>query len=57
MPVGVKQNGFSTHFEPYGIIFDDLHDFDDFAIMSSRLMLFQEGARTLGECPEGPGIL
>ena len=37
---GFHMDGFSSHFEPYGSILDDLHDFDDFAIVSDGLTLF-----------------
>ena len=51
-------DGFSAHFEPSDeFIFDDFHDFDHFGVVCGGLMLFPEGPRTLGECPEGPGTL
>ena len=52
---GLQMDGFSAHFEPSGSIFDDFHDFGDFAIVSGGLTLFPEGPRTLRDCPEGPG--
>ena len=54
---GLQMDGFSAHFEPYGSMFDDFHDFDDFAVFSSRRTLFPAGPRTLRECPGGPGTL
>ena len=50
-------NGFSTHFDLSGFIFDDFHDFGNFAIVSDGLTLFPEGPRTLRKCPKGPGTL
>ena len=43
---GLQMDGLSAHFEPSGSIFDDFHDFDDFAFVSGRLSLFPEGPRT-----------
>ena len=54
---GLQMDGFSFHFEPYGFIFDYVHDFDDFALVSDGLTLLPEGPRTLRECLGGPGIL
>ena len=54
---GLQMDGFSAHFEPYGSIFDDLHDFGNFGVDPSALMLFPEGARTFQDHPEGPGTL
>ena len=50
---GLQMDGFSAHFDPSESIFDDFHDFDDFAFVSGRLSLFPEGPRTLRECPDG----
>ena len=50
-------DGFSAHFEPYGSVFDDFHDFDDFAVVSDGLTLSPEGPRTLRDRPEGPGTV
>ena len=52
---GIQIDGFSVQTEPYGSIFEDFHDFDDFGIVFSGLTLLPEGPRTLRECPEGPG--
>ena len=52
---GLQMNGCSAQTEPYGFIFKDVHDFDDFGIVFGGLMLSPEGPRTLRECPEGPG--
>ena len=52
---GLQMDGFSAHFNEYGFILDDFHDFDDFAFVSGRLTLFPEGPRTLRDCLEGPG--
>ena len=52
---GLQMDGFSVHFEPSGSLFDDWHDFDDFASVSDGLTLFPEGPRTLQDCPEGSG--
>ena len=54
---GLQMDGFSTHFEPYGCIFYDVHDLNDFAVVFGGLTLFPEGPRTLRKCPKGPGIL
>ena len=54
---GLQMDGFSTHFEPCGVIFDNFLDFGDFRVVFEGLMLFPEGPRTLRECPEGPGTL
>ena len=54
---GLQMDGFSAHFEPYGSNLDDLHDFDDFAIVSDGLTLVSEGPRTIRNRPEGPGTL
>ena len=43
---GLQMDEFSPHFEAYEFIFNDFHDFDDFAIVSDGLMLFPEGPRT-----------
>ena len=50
-------DGFSSHFEPYGSMFDDFHGFDHFGIDFGGLTLFPEGRVTLRECPGGPGTL
>ena len=52
---GIQIDGFSAQTEPYGYIFNDVHDFDDFAIVSGGLTLLPEGPRTRRECPEVPG--
>ena len=49
-------DGFSAHFESHAIIFQDVHDFADVAVVSSGLTV-SEGPGTLRECPEGPGTL
>ena len=54
---GIQIDGFSARTEPYGSIFDDFYDFDQFGIVFAGLMLVPEGPRTLRECPEGPGTL
>ena len=54
---GLQMDGFSAHFERYESIWDDFHDFDDFATVSGGLMLFPEGPRTLPDRSEGPGTL
>ena len=54
---GLQMDGFSAHFEPYELIFDDFHDFDNSGIVFGGLMLSPEGPRTLRECPEGPGTM
>ena len=54
---GIQIDGFSAQTEPYGSIFDDFHDFDDFSIVFGGLMLLPEDRWTLKECPEGPGTL
>ena len=33
---GLEMDGFSTHFEPHGSIFNDFHDFVYFALVSGR---------------------
>ena len=48
-------DGFSAHLDEYESIFNDFHDFDDFAFVSDALTLFPEGPRTLRDCLEGPG--
>ena len=40
---GLQIDGFSAHFEPYGFIFNDFHDFGHFGIDSGGLMLLPEG--------------
>ena len=50
-------DGFSAHFEPYGSIFEDFYDLDDFGIVLGGLTLVPEGPRTFREGPEGPGTL
>ena len=45
-------DGFSAHFEPYGSIFSNFHDFDSFAAVSSRLTLFPQGPGALRDRPE-----
>ena len=52
---GIQIDGFSVQTEPYGSIFDDCHDFDNFSVVFGGLMLSPEGPRTLRECPEVPG--
>ena len=54
---GLQMDGFSAHFEPSVSIFNDFHDFDDFAFISDGLKLFLEGPGTLRDRPEGPGTL
>ena len=54
---GLQMDGFSSHVEPYGFIFEDFHDFGNFGIVFGGLTLLPEGPRTLRECPEGPGTL
>ena len=54
---GLQMDGFSAHFDSSESIFDDVHDFDDFAFLFGRQTLFPEGPRTLRECPEGTGTL
>ena len=54
---GLQMDGFSSHFEPYGFISEDFHDFGHTDAVSGRLMLFPEGPWTLRECPECPGTL
>ena len=54
---GLQMDGFSAHFEPYGFISNDFHDFGHFGIVSGGLTLFPEGLKTLRECFEGPGTL
>ena len=54
---GIQIDGFSAQTEPYGSIFDDFEDFDNFGIVFGGLTLLPEGPRTLRECPEGPGTL
>ena len=49
--------GFSGHFETYGVIFEDFHGLGDFGVVFGGLMLFPGGPRALRECPEGPGTL
>ena len=45
---GLQIDGFSAHFKPYEFIFDDFHDFGDFAAVFSGLKQFRD-------CPEGSG--
>ena len=54
---GLQMDGFSIHFEPYGSIFDDFHNFGHFGVAFGGLTLFPEGPRTLRDCPEGPRTL
>ena len=54
---GLQVGGFSAHFEPYGFISDDFHDFGHFDVDSGGLTLFSEGPRTLQDRPEGPGTV
>ena len=51
---GLQMDGFSTHFEPCGSIFDHFPDLGDFLVVFEGLTLFPEGPRTLRDCPEGP---
>ena len=51
---GLQMDGFSTHFEPYGSIFNDFDDLNDFASFFDGLTLFSEGPGTLRDPPEGP---
>ena len=44
---GLQMDRFSAHFDPSGSISVDIHDFDDFAIVSGGLTLLSEGPRTL----------
>ena len=44
---GLQMDGFSAHFEPSEFIFDDVHDFGNFGVVSGGLTLFPEGPRTL----------
>ena len=44
---GLQMDGFSAHFDSSGFIAVDFYDFCDFAIVSTGLMLFPEGPRTL----------
>ena len=53
----LQKDGLSAHFELYGFIFNDFHDFDDFAVVSGRRTLFPEGPRSLRDLAEGPGTL
>ena len=50
-------DGFSAQIDPYGFIFNDFGNFNDFGIVFGGLTLLPEGPRTLRECPEGPGTL
>ena len=52
---GLQMDGFSAHFDLYGSISVDFHDFGHFGVVSGRLTLFPEGPWTLRECPERPG--
>ena len=54
---GIQIDRFLCHFEPYGSILYDFHDFGHFGIVFGGLTLPPEGPRTLRECPEGPGTL
>mgnify|MGYP003327749227 CR=1 FL=1 len=54
---GFQMDGFSAHFETSESIWDDVHDFGHFGIVSGGLTLFPEGPRTLRKCPKGPGTL
>ena len=54
---GLQIVGFSAHSDRYESIFDNFHDFDDFAFVSGRLTLFPEGPRALRDCLEGPRTL
>ena len=53
----LQMDGFSTHFEPYVFVFDDVCDCANFAMVSNGLMLFPEGPRTVRDRPEGPGTV
>ena len=44
---GLQMDGFSAHFHPSGSISIDVHDFDDFAIVSGGLTLLSEGPSTV----------
>ena len=52
---GLQIDGFSAQTEPYGSIFNDFYDFDNFGIVFDALTLLPEGPRTLQGCPEVPG--
>ena len=54
---GLQIGGFSRHFEPYGFILYDFHDFGHFGIVFDGLTLLQVGPRTRQDCPDGPGTL
>ena len=54
---GLQMDGFSTDVEPCGSLFDDFHDFGDFAVVFGGLALFPDGPRTFRDRPEGPGTL
>ena len=54
---GLQIEQFSAHFEPYGFICNDFHDFGHIGVDSGGLTLFPEDPRTLRECPGGPGTL
>ena len=54
---GLQMDGFSAQTEPYGSIFDDFHDFDNFVIVFGGLTLLQGGPRTREDCPDGPRTL
>ena len=50
---GLQMDGFSAHFDQYGSISFDVHDFGNFGVVSGRLALFPVGPWTLRECPDG----
>ena len=52
---GLQMDEFSAHFKPDEAMCDDVHDFDDFAIVSGGLTLLPEGPRTFRECPSVAG--
>ena len=52
---GLQKDGSSAHFDLYDSIFDDFHDFGDFAVISDGLMLFPEGPGTSESALKVPG--
>ena len=44
---GLQIDGFSVHIEPYGSIFDEFHDFDNFGIVFDGLTLLPEGPSSI----------
>ena len=43
---GLQMDGFSAHFDSYGYVFDDFHDFGHFGVDSGGLTLLPKGPRT-----------